>query len=117
MLSPELRNSPMDVSPSGPCSADSLSRFPINVEKDMQTDYPKLRLPKRFEALEREAKNTGADISQIVQRIDSATARIETLVRQVRDGGLGRFELFLGKSGSGKTTFFKTLGHFFEGID
>ncbi|WP_295445758.1 hypothetical protein [uncultured Thiodictyon sp.] len=91
--------------------------LPINVQKHMQSDFPTLRLPKRFEALEREAKNTGAAISQLVQRIDSATARIETLVRQVRDGGLRRFELFLGKSGSGKITFFKTLGHFFEGIN
>lgn len=82
----------------------------------MSTEFPTLKLPKRFEALEREATSTGADISQIVQRIDSAAARVETLVRQVRDGGLGRFELFLGKSGSGKTTFFRTLQKFFDGI-
>lgn len=82
----------------------------------MSTTFPTLKLPKRFEALQREARGSGADISQIVQRIDSAAARIETLARQVRDGGLGRFELFLGKSGSGKTTFFRTLQHFFEGI-
>lgn len=82
----------------------------------MTTQFPILKLPKRFEALEREATSTGTDISQIVQRVDSAAARIETLVRQVRDGGLGRFELFLGKSGSGKTTFFRTLQQFFDGI-
>lgn len=82
----------------------------------MSTQFPILKLPKRFEALQREATSTGADISQIVQKIDSAAARVETLVRQVRDGGLGRFELFLGKSGSGKTTFFRTLQQFFEGI-
>ncbi|SEG59301.1 hypothetical protein [Marinobacterium lutimaris] len=82
----------------------------------MTTQFPILKLPKRFEALEREATSTGTDISQIVQRVDSAAARVETLVRQVRDGGLGRFELFLGKSGSGKTTFFRTLQQFFDGI-
>ena len=82
----------------------------------MTDQFPILKLPKRFEALEREATNAKAEISQIVQRVDSAAARIETLVRQVRDGGLGRFELFLGKSGSGKTTFFRTLQQFFEGV-
>lgn len=82
----------------------------------MTTQFPILKLPKRFEALEREVTSTGTDISQIVQRIDRAAARIETLVRQVRDGGLGRFELFLGKSGSGKTTFFRTLQRFFDGV-
>lgn len=82
----------------------------------MTDKFPILKLPKRFEALEREATNAKAEISQIVQRVDSAAARIETLVRQVRDGGLGRFELFLGKSGSGKTTFFRTLQQFFEGV-
>ena len=39
------------------------------------------------------------------------------MLRQVRDGGLGRFEVFLGPSGSGKTTFFKTLTRFFSGTE
>ncbi|MFM5507849.1 hypothetical protein ACET6U_02570 [Aeromonas rivipollensis] len=82
----------------------------------MAQQLPTLKLPKRFEALQREANNTGTDIAQIVQRIDSAATRIEALLRQVRDGGLGRFELFLGNSGSGKTTFFRTLHNFFDGI-
>lgn len=82
----------------------------------MSTDFPILKLPKRFEALEREVASSGVDITQIVQKVDRAAARVETLVRQVRDGGLGRFELFLGKSGSGKTTFFRTLQQFFEGV-
>jgi ABC-type uncharacterized transport system ATPase subunit len=74
-----------------------------------------LRLPKRYEALEREAQESKADLVRIVHRVDAAAERVETLLRQVRDGGLGRFELFLGQSGSGKTTFFKTLTHFFDG--
>lgn len=78
---------------------------------------PILRLPKRFEALEREATANRYDLASVVQRIDTATARLETLLRQVQFGGIGRFELFLGKSGVGKTTFFKTLTKFFTGTE
>lgn len=78
---------------------------------------PLLKLPKRFEALEREASQSDADLARIVQRVDTAASRVETLLRQVRDGGLGRFEVFLGPSGSGKTTFFKTLTRFFSGTE
>ena len=52
---------------------------------------------------------------QIVRKVPDATARIEQLIRQVANGGLGRFELFLGPSGSGKTTFLSTLPHFYSG--
>jgi energy-coupling factor transporter ATP-binding protein EcfA2 len=79
--------------------------------------FATLKLPKRYEALEREATQSDADLSRIVQRVDTAASRVETLLRQVRDGGLGRFEVFLGPSGSGKTTFFKTLTRFFSGTE
>lgn len=79
-------------------------------------DFPRLVLPKRFEVLEREAKKSGIDLTQVVARVDEAVGRIELLLRQVRDGGLGRFELFLGKSGSGKTTFLQTLPKFFQNV-
>jgi ATP-dependent Clp protease ATP-binding subunit ClpA len=85
--------------------------------QDGNKELTTLDLPKRFEALEREATQREADLSRIVQRVDSAASRVETLLRQVRDGGLGRFEVFLGPSGSGKTTFFKTLTKFFAGTD
>lgn len=78
--------------------------------------FPDLKLPKRYEALKNEADKQGIDISKIVQIVDDAVSRIDKLLRQVRDGGIGRFELFLGKSGSGKTTFFKTLNDFYQGI-
>lgn len=76
---------------------------------------PSLILPKRYETLERQASEKEYDLTSVVQRIDTAAARVETLLRQVQIGGLGRFELFLGKSGAGKTTFFRTLTKFFEG--
>ncbi|HEH9402218.1 TPA: hypothetical protein SIA35_004348 [Aeromonas sobria] len=86
------------------------------IEKQDQ-QFTTLKLPKRYEALEREATQSDADLARIVQRVDTAASRVETLLRQVRDGGLGRFEVFLGPSGSGKTTFFKTLTRFFSGTE
>lgn len=80
-------------------------------------NLPILNLPKRFEALERQASAQKYDLASVVQRIDTAAARLETLLRQVQFGGIGRFELFLGKSGAGKTTFFKTLTKFFTGTE
>lgn len=80
------------------------------------SQIPRLILPKRFEVLERQAQEQSADLGQIVYRVDPAARRIEQLLRAVRDGGVGRFELFLGKSGSGKTTFLKTMPRFFDGI-
>lgn len=81
------------------------------------TTLPTLNLPKRFEALERQASAQEYDLTSVVQRIDTAATRLETLLRQVQFGGIGRFELFLGKSGAGKTTFFKTLTKFFSGTE
>lgn len=81
------------------------------------TALPTLNLPKRFEALERQATSQEYDLTSVVQRIDTAATRLETLLRQVQFGGIGRFELFLGKSGAGKTTFFKTLTKFFSGTE
>ncbi|HUR63045.1 MAG TPA: hypothetical protein VM241_01040 [Candidatus Thermoplasmatota archaeon] len=77
---------------------------------------PVLRLPSRFEALQREVAKTGGDLNRIVYRVDSAAQRIETLLRHVRDAKIGRFELMLGASGSGKTTFLSTLPFFFRDV-
>ena len=76
----------------------------------------RLVLPKRFEVLEQEAAAKSADLKQLVHRVDEAANRIDQLLRQVKDGGVGRFELFLGASGSGKTTFLRTLPKFFNGV-
>lgn len=76
----------------------------------------RLVLPKRFEVLEQEAAAKKADLTQLVHRVDDAANRIDQLLRQVKDGGVGRFELFLGASGSGKTTFLRTLPKFFNGV-
>ena len=74
-----------------------------------------LILPKRYENLQDAAEEKKADLTQIVRKVPDATSRIELLLRQVINGGLGRFELFLGPSGSGKTTFLSTLPRFYAG--
>ena len=75
-----------------------------------------VNLPRRFEALERQADQSDATLKNIVRHQGPDTLRIEKLLHQVRNGGLGRFEIFLGNSGSGKTTFFKTLPQVFSEI-
>lgn len=72
-----------------------------------------LLLPKRYETLQQVAEEQQADLTQIVKKVPEATARIEQLLRQVKSGGMGRFELILGPSGSGKTTFLSTLPRFY----
>lgn len=74
-----------------------------------------LLLPKRFESLQDAAIEKEADLTQIVRKVPNATERVEQLLRQVVNGGLGRFELFVGPSGSGKTTFLSTLPRFYAG--
>ncbi len=76
----------------------------------------KLTLPKRYETLARRANESAVNLDNIVARVDEPATRVENLLRQVRDGGVGRFELFLGLSGSGKTTFVKTLPLFFKDV-
>lgn len=76
-----------------------------------------LVLPKRFEILERKTKENKIDITNIVKQVGEASEEIDKLLYQVKSGGLGRFVFFLGKSGSGKTTFLRTLPHFFKNID
>lgn len=77
---------------------------------------PELRLPKRYEILEREATQRGLRPQDFVVKVDSAAERVQTLLRLVRDGGTGQFEVFFGASGCGKTTFVKTLPKFFSGV-
>jgi hypothetical protein len=77
---------------------------------------PKLELPKRWEFLEQRALAAGLDPSQFVERVPHAADRIDYLLQRVRTGGGGLFEVFFGLSGSGKTTFLKTLSKHFQNI-
>lgn len=75
-----------------------------------------LKLPKRYEVLELELKKIGGEVSKIIKKIDDATAHFESLLGKISVSGLGQFQIFLGKSGSGKTTFLKTLPIFYSNI-
>ncbi|MFQ2585879.1 hypothetical protein ACK30U_01980 [Aeromonas caviae] len=76
----------------------------------------KLELPKRWELLEQRAHAAGLDTGVFVERVDSAADRLDYLLQRVKTGGGGLFEVFYGLSGSGKTTFLKTLPKQFEQI-
>lgn len=78
---------------------------------------PRLELPKRWEFLEAAAKKAGLQAAEFIQRIDPAAVHVDQLLRRVRTGGGGGvFEVLYGLSGSGKTSFLKTLPKFFEDI-
>ena len=76
----------------------------------------KLELPKRWELLEQRAQAAGLDTGLFVERVDTASDRIDYLLQRVKTGGGGLFEVFYGLSGSGKTTFLKTLPKHFQQI-
>jgi|MTBAKMStandDraft_1061839.scaffolds.fasta_scaffold10182_3 hypothetical protein len=83
---------------------------------DNSAFFPILTLPSRYETLEEESQKAQCDLSNIVRRVDTAALEIEALLREVQIAQLGRFEVFFGLSGSGKTTFLKSLPYFFENI-
>lgn len=76
----------------------------------------RLELPRRWEFLEEKAAAADVDPSEVVERVDDAANRVDALLKRVRDGGGGVFEVFFGLSGSGKTTFLKTIQRFFDGV-
>jgi hypothetical protein len=77
---------------------------------------PHLTLPRRYEKLEKAAREKNVDVTTIVVPVEREAQRVDTLLRYVRDGGTGQFEVFFGPTGSGKTTFLRTLPKFFANI-
>lgn len=75
-----------------------------------------LILPKRYEILEKQIEKVGGEVSKIIKKIDSACNHVENLLGKISVGGVGQFQLFLGESGSGKTTFLRTLPNFFDNV-
>lgn len=80
-----------------------------------QNSLPSLDLPRRWEFLREKAAERGLDAFSVVEPVDSASKRVDALLSKLRSGG-GLFEVFLGASGSGKTTFLSSLPKFFERI-
>jgi hypothetical protein len=82
-----------------------------------EADVPVLDLPNRWEKLKRRAGEVELDASEFVEPVETASKRVDHLLDLVRSSGGGVFEIVLGLSGSGKTTFVNTLPRFFEGIE
>lgn len=85
------------------------------LEVDLEIDY--LRLPSRFEILEKEIAEKSLNIIQIVHEVAEAKVQIQLLARQLNINNIGRFQVFYGISGAGKTTFIKTLSTFFSEVE
>lgn len=81
----------------------------------MTNTLPKLNLPRRWENLERQAAEARIDPLEVVERVDAAASHVDELLDRVRTGG-GLFEVFYGASGSGKTTFVRSLPKFFNNV-
>ncbi len=88
------------------------------MERPLPNENPlaKLELPRRWELLQQKANEAAVDPSEVVERVDEAADHLDALLRRVRTGGGGLIEVVYGLSGSGKTTFLKTLPKFFENV-
>lgn len=76
-----------------------------------------LKLPNRFELLERQVKEIGGELSRIIRKVESTSEHVENLLGKIEMSGNGQFQLFMGESGSGKTTFLRTIPDFFKNVE
>lgn len=77
---------------------------------------PPLVLPRRYEALEAEAKVRSLPLRPLVRPVREALTDIERDIRLVRETGMGRLYVINGVTGSGKTTFLNSLSLYIDDI-
>lgn len=75
----------------------------------------KFMLPDRYEALEKCVSEE--EKLKIISMVDDGIEKINELYEEITSTGRGAFLILRGKSGSGKTTFLKTLNLFIEDIE
>lgn len=72
-------------------------------------------LPDRFEGLHETAGDR--DITKIIAPVDYGINMIQDIYEEIDSSGRGSFLILLGNSGSGKTTFLRTLNLFIENVE
>jgi hypothetical protein len=81
---------------------------------DEINSLPKLELPKRWEYLVQKAESRDLRPADFAEKVEDAAEHIDDLLARIQRNGGGFFEVIFGLSGSGKTTFLKTLPKFFN---
>lgn len=81
---------------------------------DVTNPLVKLELPRRWEHLVDKAEAQQLKAADFVEKVDDASQHIDILLTRIQRNGGGFFEIIHGLSGSGKTTFIKTLPRFFD---
>lgn len=72
-------------------------------------------LPDRFEGLNDTAGNK--DVTKIIVPVQSGIKKIKEYYEEISSSGRGAFLILLGNSGSGKTTFLRTLSIFIKDVE
>ena len=96
--------------------AEIRSTVDLRVTEPVRPELPTLTLPRRYEALEAEAKVRNLPLRPLVRPVREALTDIEREIRLVKQMVMGRLYLINGVTGSGKTTFLNSLTLFLDGI-
>ena len=88
----------------------------VQVEEPVRPQLPSLILPRRYEALEAEAKIRNLPLRPLLKPVREALKDIEGEIQLVQQMGTGRLYIINGVTGSGKTTFLNSIGLFVDGI-